>query len=51
MVGGTLHQRGWVIRLVGTVHMYGKSRSLCTTDLSIPLLTPLELRKVQLITL
>ena len=24
-----------------------KSRPLCTTDLSIPLLTPLELRKVQ----
>ena len=28
--------------------MYGKSRPLCTTGLSIPLLTPLELRKVQL---
>ena len=27
--------------------IYGKSRPLCTTDLSIPLLTPLELRKVQ----
>ena len=28
--------------------IYGKSRPLCTTDLSIPLLTPLEMRKVQL---
>ena len=28
--------------------MYGKSRPLCTTGLSIPSLTPLELRKVQL---
>ena len=27
--------------------IYGKYRPLCTTDLSIPLLTPLELRKVQ----
>ena len=43
---------GWRLRFFycpPSTLIYGKSRPLCTTDLSIPLLTPLELRKVQLL--
>ena len=42
---------GWRLRVVHCpppTLIYGKSRPLCTTGLSIPLLTPLELRKVQI---
>ena len=42
---------GWRLRVLHCpppTLIYGKSRPLCTTGLSIPLLTPLELRKVQL---
>ena len=41
---------GWRLRVFHCpppTLIYGKSRPLCTTGLSIPLLTPLELRKVQ----
>ena len=41
---------GWRLRVLHCPRptlIYGKSRPLCTLDLLIPLLTPLELRKVQ----
>ena len=44
---------GWRLRVFHCpppTLIYGKSRPLCTTGLSIPWLTPLELRKVQLVT-